>query len=98
MWELVWASSAVDDIVRLKQFLAENNPKAAHQAAKTISEAVQRLKRYPLIGKPVQNMEDYRDLFIRFGAAGYVLRYKIVGETVYILHVRHYREFDFHHI
>ena len=32
------------------------------------------------------------DLLIRFGTAGYVLRYRIQMDTIYVVHLRHYRE------
>jgi hypothetical protein len=49
----------------------------------------------PSIGKPVDNLPPYRDLLTRFGAGGYVLRYRVHVETIYIVHSRHYREADF---
>ncbi len=49
----------------------------------------------PAIGKPIEDLPQYRDLFIRFGAAGYVLRYRIHLDSIYIVHIQHYREVDF---
>lgn len=95
MREIVWLDSAVNDIQRLRQFIAQENPAAAQRAAIAIKESVQRLQELPTIGKPIEDLPQYRDLFIRFGAAGYVLRYRIHLDTVYIVHIRHYREVDF---
>lgn len=95
MRKLVWLNSAVDDIARLREFLTKENPDAAKRAAVAIKNAVQRLIETPSIGKPVKELSDYRDLLIRFGAGGYVIRYRIYLDTLYIVHARHYRETDF---
>ena len=97
MRELVWLNSAVDDIVRLREFIAKENPSAAKKAALTLKEAAQLLIETPSIGKPVQDLPQYRDLLIRFGAGGYILRYRVHLDAVYIVHIRHYREDDFKH-
>ena len=95
MWELIWLDSAVNDLVRLREFIAKSNKEAAKRAANTIHEAAIRLSNYPLIGKPVIDLPDYRDLLIRFGVGGYFLRYRIEEQNIFIVHVRHYRESDF---
>jgi plasmid stabilization system protein ParE len=95
MRQVTWLNSAVDDLVRLREFVAVNNPQAAKNAAQTIKEAALKLEELPNIGKPVVDLPDYRDLYIKFGAAGYVMRYRIHQADVYIVHVRHYSEFGF---
>lgn len=95
MREIVWLDSAVNDAVKLKEFIAKENPVAARRAAAAIQEAAKVLMETPAIGKPVNNLPQYRDLLTRFGAAGYVLRYRVYAETIYIVHIRHYREADF---
>ena len=95
MRELIWLDSAVNDLVRLRQFIAEKNPEAAGRAAKTISQNTHLLRENPHIGKPVIDLPEFRDHYIRFGAGGYILRYRIDLEIVYIVHLRHYRESNF---
>lgn len=95
MQNLIWLDSAVNDIVRLREFIAEQNPNAAKKAAQTIKKAVNKLIEFPNIGKPVEDLPDYRDLHIKFGAAGYILRYRIYKNDLYIVHIRHYRELEF---
>ncbi len=95
MREIMWLDSAVDDMVRLREFIAKDNPNAAQKAAEAIKIAAQHLVETPLIGKPIKDLPLYRDLLIRFGAGGYVLRYRIHIEVIYIVHIRHYRESDF---
>jgi hypothetical protein len=48
--------------------------------------------RFPRLGSVDPEQPDYRELFIAFGAAGYVARYRIAGRIVVILAVRHMRE------
>ena len=95
MREIVWLDSAVNDVVRLREFIAKENPSAAKKAAEAIKDSAPRLIEAPSIGKPVKDLPQYRDLLTRFGAGGYVLRYRVHSETVYIVHIRHYREADF---
>lgn len=95
MRKIIWLDSAVDDLVRLREFVASNNPSAAKKAAETIKQAVAKLEELPSAGKPVVDLPEYRDLFIRFGAAGYVMRYRVYQGDVYLIHVRHYREAGF---
>ena len=95
MRELIWLDSAVTDLMRLREFIAAHNPQAAKSAAETIKTAAKKLQNLPNIGKPAEDLPSYRDLKIRFGAAGYVMRYKIHQDNIYIVHIRHYRESGF---
>lgn len=95
MKDLIWAKSAVKGLTRIRKFLAKESPSAAKRAAEAILNASQSLRKNPNVGKPVIDLPPYRDLFIRFGAAGYVMRYRVHLDTVYVVHLRHYREDDF---
>jgi len=95
MRKIIWLDSAVNDIVRLREFIAVKNAVATKKAAETLKQATNKLVQTPLIGKPDTNLPEYRDLYIRFGAAGYVLRYRVYYEKIYIVSIRHYRESGF---
>ncbi|WPY01284.1 Type II toxin-antitoxin system RelE/ParE family toxin [Candidatus Trichorickettsia mobilis] len=95
MIKLIWVESAVDGLVRLKEFIDINNPAAAKRAGLAIKAAIEELAEFPLLGKPVKDLLGYRDLFIKFGVSGYILRYKVSEEALYVLHIRHAREVDF---
>jgi len=95
MREIVWLNSAVNDVVRLRDFIAANNSEAAQKAAQILKKSALLLAAAPDIGKPVTDLIGYRDLAIKFGAAGYVMRYKIYENDIYIVHLRHYRELKF---
>ncbi len=95
MRELIWLNSAINDLTRLRAFIAKENLEAAKRAASLLKEAALRLIKNPHIGKPVTDLIGYRELLIRFGVGGYIMRYKIYEDSIYIVHIRHYRESDF---
>ena len=75
------SAAARSDLIRLADFLAERNPRAAVRASQVISTAVLSLsilsERAPIVIDP-----DWRELKIRFGRAGYVARYRVVDDQV----------------
>jgi plasmid stabilization system protein ParE len=90
---VIWAPPALADVQRLYRFLAPKNPDAANRAAETIRSNVALLAHQPAVGRPVENMvAGYRDLLIDFGRSGYVVRYRIDGDTVVVLAIRHQRK------
>lgn len=90
-----WLASAILDLQRLREFIQQHNPEAAQRAVKLISTTVAPLAANPRIGKPVEDLPDYHDMFVPFGASGYVLRYRIQGETIFIIAVKHCKEAGF---
>ncbi|MBI4745407.1 MAG: type II toxin-antitoxin system RelE/ParE family toxin [Deltaproteobacteria bacterium] len=92
MRKVVWLDEAVEDVVRLREFIEPHNREAAIRAAKAIQNGTKILEGYPNIAHPVEVMPDYNDLIIPFGAGNYVLRYRIEGGCVYVIGVRHSRE------
>jgi plasmid stabilization system protein ParE len=55
--------------------------------------AIERLQDFPALGMPTED-PDIRQIVIRFGASGYIIRYAILHETsdVLIMRVWHGRE------
>ncbi|MDO9068095.1 MAG: type II toxin-antitoxin system RelE/ParE family toxin [Deltaproteobacteria bacterium] len=90
-----WLDSAIDDLQRLRDFIQPHNKEAALRAVQLIRKSVGPLASHPGIGKPVEDLPDFHDLIIPFGASGYVLRYRILGETVFIIAVKHCKEVGF---
>jgi len=89
---VLFSSEARADLVRLREFIHIHNPDAAERAAHTILEAINTLKTFPKLGKPVRAREEYRDLAFVFGRRGYVMRYRLTSSTIRILRVWHVRE------
>jgi plasmid stabilization system protein ParE len=90
-----WLDSATVDLQRLRDFILPYNKEAAQRAFRIIRTTVALLEANPLIGKPVEDLPDYHDIFVPFGASGYVLRYRIQGDTIYIIAVKHCKEAGF---
>jgi plasmid stabilization system protein ParE len=79
------------DLVRLRAWLADRDAEAADRAIRAILDRIDRLERFPRIAPRVKGAE-LRDLQIRFGSYGYVVRYGVVGDRVIISRIFHGRE------
>jgi addiction module RelE/StbE family toxin len=90
--KIVYSQNAVNDLVRLTDFLIEADVKAASETVDLIEEAVSILDRHPLIGRSVD--EEIRELVISRGATGYVALYSFEDNknAILILAIRHQRE------
>ncbi|MDD2733392.1 MAG: type II toxin-antitoxin system RelE/ParE family toxin [Desulfuromonadaceae bacterium] len=90
-----WLDAAIDDLQRLRVFIQPHNTDAAHRAFRLIKSAVTAVGSNPRMGKPVEDLPDFHDLIVPFGASGYVIRYRIQGDTVFIIAVKHCKEAGF---
>jgi toxin ParE1/3/4 len=71
---ILLSPDAVDDIERLRSFLDHKNPDAARRALALIWTTIDRLHEFPDLGMPTEDA-DIRQIVIRFGASGYIVRY-----------------------
>jgi plasmid stabilization system protein ParE len=92
MPQIVYSPNALSNLERLFQFLADKNSDAAQRAIHTIHARIKTLSRFPKLGRVDPELPDYRELFIVFGATGYVARYRSDGTLIVILAIRHMRE------
>ena len=60
---LYWSPSAIEDLKHLRAYIARDNPRAAAEVAKTVLEAVERLRRFPSMGRPGR-VPDTRELVV----------------------------------
>jgi plasmid stabilization system protein ParE len=84
---------AVDDLVRLREFIEEKNPIAAQRVAKEILNGIEKLRSFPEIGLKVLRAplpELIRDLFI----GKYTIRYFINEDEIIILRMWHGKEIE----
>jgi plasmid stabilization system protein ParE len=95
MRKVIWLSEAVDDLVRLKEFIGDKNREVARRAAITIMNMAKILKDYPDIIHPIEDLPDFHDLVVPFGSGSYIVRYRIEENTVYIVGIRHSKEEGF---
>lgn len=94
--EIVWLPSATSDVVRLRDFIKSDNPRAAQRAAERIIEGIKILQANPKAGMPVENLIDYKDLVLTFGAGEYIIRCRQeLANRLVIVRVRHSKEEGF---
>ena len=93
MPRLIWTREALQDVVRLHNFLKDKNPDAAKRAVKTIRQSVRLLALHPEAGRPAGEMPpEFREWIIEFGDSGYVSLDRYDKARIAILAVRHMRE------
>lgn len=93
MPQVVITRTALADVARLRDFLRSKDAEAAEEAGKAIVQAVRSLRQLPERGRVVDGLgENYRELVIKFGGAGYVAVYRIEDPKVFVLAVRHQKE------
>jgi plasmid stabilization system protein ParE len=75
------------DLERLDTWLTARDPRAAIEASHLLEEAIYSLSAHPLRGRPVD--ETLRELTVRFGRDGYIIRYKVISKRVMIARIWH---------
>ena len=88
---LAYSENAVADLVRLREFIAENDPLAAARIAAELLSRIENLGLYPEMGRAVElapSPKAIRDAV--FGK--YRVRYSAHTETIVILRIWHHNE------
>jgi toxin ParE1/3/4 len=91
--EIKFSASAIQDLIRLREFIAVNNPRAAERISLRLQQAIGKLSLYPEIGHLVEELEGVRELV----AGNYVVRYLRRDEEIFglrIWHGKEYRDLD----
>jgi len=85
-----YAPESIEDLKRLRKFIAEKNPDAAKRVACSLLKGIKRLKTFPKLGLEVQeaDTELIRDLIL----GDYIVRYLLSKNTIHILRVWHQKE------
>jgi addiction module RelE/StbE family toxin len=89
--KLVYSERAVSDLTRVREFIKQHNPSAAARIASELVAKVEHLRRFPLIGKLVDESPEplqIRDLVV----SDYIVRYLPTESIVIVLRVWHHRE------
>ena len=89
--KLVYSQDAVADLVRLRQFIAQHDPKAAARIAAGLIARMDALLAFPAMGRNVPQApspESVRDLIV----GKYVVRYAQLGSVLVVLRVWHQHE------
>jgi len=97
-YKVRYTRAAREDLLRLYDFLLEQDLAAASRARDAIAKAIEFLSAFPFTCRKAEADNPFlRELVIPFGGAGYVALFEIEsGETVTILAIRHQREDDYH--
>lgn len=84
---ILLSPDAVEDVERLRLFLDQHSSGAAQRALASIWRAIERLQEFPDLGMKTADAE-LRQIVVRFGASGYIVRYAVLAETQDILVTR----------
>ena len=82
---VIWSPQALRQVDRASDYLMDFNPRAAVRLAEGLIEAGDSLAHFPHRGRPVHGTT-MRELVTAFP---YIIRYRVVRDTVRILRVRH---------
>jgi plasmid stabilization system protein ParE len=85
------SDDALRDVVRLPDFLAFSNPRAAERVRGVIAAGLAVLGEFPLRGRQTSDPR-VRELPVRFGRYGYVIRYHVRASEIFVTRIRHVRE------
>lgn len=78
------------DLTRLAAWLEPKSSRAADAAADALAAAIDSLEDMAARGRPIGG--GLRELPVRFGRYGYVVRYRLTKDEVVVSGVRHARE------
>jgi toxin ParE1/3/4 len=88
---LRFAPEAIEDLIRLREFIEKKNPTAAQRIAKDLLLGMEKLKVFPEIGLKVERAFEphrIRDLYI----GNYTVRYLIGDGEIVVLRLWHGKE------
>jgi addiction module RelE/StbE family toxin len=87
---IVWSPLALERIGEIASYIAQDNPEAARLWVEDIFASVKNLSRFPESGRRVPEVrrKDLRELVM----GNYRLIYRVRGEGIAVLTVRHFRQ------
>jgi toxin ParE1/3/4 len=85
--QVSYLSSAITDLVSIRDYIAANQPKLAQPIGRKLRDRIQGLARFPNLGKPGR-VFGTRELVIPIvGKKTYVVVYRVVDDEVQILRI-----------
>lgn len=84
--KLRWTRPALNDLIEVQTYIAQNDPQAAQAVAQRLWDAAQNLTVHPQIGRP-GHVTDTREWIVRH--TPYLIVYRIRAETLEILRLWH---------
>jgi len=97
-YQVRYTKAAKEDLLRLYEFLVENDLEVARRALESIRKSITLLQDFPFTCRKASPDNPFlREMVIGFGGGGYVALFEIEADNVVtILAVRHQREEDYH--
>jgi addiction module RelE/StbE family toxin len=86
--DLQFTEQALEDLVRLREFIAEKNPAAAQRISEDLIRSVDRLRDQPELGHALDTEPGVREWI----AQNYVVHYLSLNDTLIVLQIWHGRE------
>lgn len=89
--KLDYTEDAINDLIQLREFIAEKDPAAAARYATTLIEGITRLEDQPRLGHAVDDAPEpdaIRDLIVN----PYIVRYALLDDQILVLRIWHHRE------
>jgi len=86
---VVWSRRAIDNLIELRDFIAEDSLRSAGSVAPQILDAVELVTTQPHIGRPGR-MTGTRELVV--AGTSYVIPYRVRGGRLELLAIFHGRE------
>ena len=85
--KLNWSPFAVDRVTEIAQYIARDSPITAQKWVESIFQVVERLEQFPESGRVVPEImhDDFREII----HGNYRIIYRLQGDSVSILSVRH---------
>lgn len=83
-----WRQQALDDLIEMVAYIAEDNPDAAQELKDEIEAKAAKLPEHPKLYKPSQRVKGMRELVVR---SNYIVLYRetlALVEVVNVLHAR----------
>jgi addiction module RelE/StbE family toxin len=84
---IVYFSLAIQDLLEIRAYIAQNNPDAAQQVANRLKQMIQRLATMPNLGKPGRVSGTQELVTPKIGRTTYIIVYRIKNDRVEILRV-----------
>ena len=88
--KLVYSQHADADLERLEAFIAAESKRQAARAIARIVRGLQNLQRMPELGKDIG--DGFRQLILRHGKSGYIIRYRVLDNSILITRIWHGKE------
>jgi len=92
MPQIIISAKATRDLKKVREYLLQFNTEAAQKAAVAIVEATNQLLTHPMLGKPLEDMPEYRELIRPFGSGSYTIRYRMDFDMIIIVGIKHSKE------